>query len=223
MSEWYDRLKEVREKHGFNQGDFGRKIDKDASAISRYEIGKVKGLSKTLIKELSKVLPPEDVEYIAGEIMFDSVDSGCESILEYEKVDMIKAGIVDTTASAGSSNHVEGIDVFTSGRTLSIDPTFFKTMPTAPLHAIQVDGYSMVPMLLPDSWVIFRDTNVYEGDGLYVLNFRNVLMVKLISVDPMTGHLKIKSINPDYESWEYDPENDQSVLRIFGKVLRCVI
>ena len=95
--------------------------------------------------------------------------------------------------------------------------------PGSRLRAVQADGYSMVPMLYPDSWVIFEESEVWSGDGLYVLIFRNVLMVKLVEADPATGALSIRSINPDYESWADDPTQDQSTMRIVGRVLRCVV
>lgn len=249
MSEWYDRLKEIREKYGLNQSDLGRMIEKDATAINRYEAGKIKNLSKALSRQLAEVFSIEEAAYIAtgnkevaftmhyventggqnvnqnvGDVTFGDyhADVVKEKTPKYGS-NLLQAQIVDAKASAGGGNHVESIDLFTSGRTLSIDTTFFKVRPTGPLHAMQVDGYSMIPMLLPDSWVIFHDAETYEGDGLYVLNFRNVLMIKLIEVDPASGRLRIKSVNKDYDSWEYDPDDDQSVLRIFGKVIRCVI
>lgn len=41
------------------------------------------------------------------------------------------------------------------------------------IKAIRVDGYSMVPMLLPDSWVIFEERSEFKGDGLYIINYAN--------------------------------------------------
>ncbi len=124
------------------------------------------------------------------------------------------------TASAGGGNHVEGIDSFEEDGVLVIDRDTLRVN-YKNLRAMRVEGHSMVPVLLPDSWVIFDDTDHYVGDGLYVINFRNILMVKMLQVDS-EGRLKIVSANKEYESFTIDMD-DQSVFKIFGKVRRCII
>lgn len=125
-------------------------------------------------------------------------------------------------ASAGDGNHLEGIDSFDASSTINIDKMLFNGRPSENLRAIQVDGYSMAPMLMPDSWVIFELERDYEGDGLYILNWRNVLMVKQIQLDMANGQLKIISTNKDYDSYDVNPD-DQSVFKIIGKVIRAII
>ena len=89
------------------------------------------------------------------------------------------------------------------------------------MRIIQVDGYSMIPLLLPDSWVIFEESDVWRGDGLYVLNYDNELMVKLLQKLP-NGNLEIISANKDYKSFVIERDT-QSVVRIVGKVLRSIL
>lgn len=124
-------------------------------------------------------------------------------------------------ASAGSGNHLESIDKFEVVETMTISRSLLKTQPNGTLRLIGVDGYSMVPMLYPDSLVLFDEHPEWRGDGLYILNWRNELMVKILQIDPH-GKLHIKSANKDYESWIVDPD-DQSVFSIVGKVLRIII
>lgn len=124
-------------------------------------------------------------------------------------------------ASAGSGNHLESIDKFEVVETMTISRSLLKTQPNGTLRLIGVDGYSMVPMLYPDSLVLFDEHPEWRGDGLYILNWRNELMVKILQIDPH-GKLHIKSANKDYDSWVIDPE-DQSVFHIVGKVLRIII
>lgn len=64
MSYWYTRMAEIREKHGMQQTDLARAIDRDASSISRYEAGKVKTLSRSLKKDLLGIFSNEEVSYI---------------------------------------------------------------------------------------------------------------------------------------------------------------
>ncbi|EAK4864423.1 transcriptional regulator, partial [Campylobacter coli] len=80
-----------------------------------------------------------------------------------------------------------------------------------------------IPMLLPDSWVIFEEIHEYQGDGLYILNFDNQLMVKLLQLDPISKVLDIISVNKDYKSYSLDLKDSQVEIIIQGKVLRSII
>jgi len=123
---------------------------------------------------------------------------------------------------AGGGVNVESIDSVEKVGELILDLAVFKTTPPTALFAMQVDGYSMIPLLFPDSWVVF-DSSIkeYIGEGLYVLNFRNTLMVKLLQINE-NGHLRIISTNKDYESYTTSLD-DQSTFRIFGKVSRSIV
>jgi phage repressor protein C with HTH and peptisase S24 domain/DNA-binding XRE family transcriptional regulator len=291
--EWYERLREIREKHGMSQAEFGRAIGKDATQVSRYERGVVKKFPNALYKLLMGIFPEEEIDYIEhGENSTNSRSiegildrlrklSGtyndremCEILgIEYGTLDNWKAidripdkrlkeiadkfgvstewiytgkgnadiaheelraygsdddmneirvPLLDVKASAGEGNHVDSVDAFGVSRKISMDMSLFPGGADG-VSAIQVDGYSMVPVLLPDSYVFFRDTKSWSGDGLYVLVFRGVLMVKQVEADPKSGNLWVKSANADYESWEYDPTEDQSTMRIVGRVIRVMM
>ena len=132
--------------------------------------------------------------------------------------------IISIKAGAGSSGtNLDAIDIVEDSKSLKISKTLFKTPPKGTIRAMQVDGYSMIPMLYPDSWILFDESSEYKGDGLYVINWNNILMVKLLQVDLKNGKLKIISKNPDYESWEVDFDEEQRVFSIVGKVVRCVV
>ncbi|EPB0291980.1 S24 family peptidase [Campylobacter jejuni] len=72
-------------------------------------------------------------------------------------------------------------------------------------------------------WVVFEETHKYQGDGLYILNFDNQLMVKLLQLDPISKVLDIISVNKDYKSYSLDLKDSQVELIIQGKVLRFII
>jgi len=44
-----------------------------------------------------------------------------------------------------------------------------------------------------------------------------------VEADLEKGGLRIRSANPDYESWDYDPTEDQSSFRIVGRVRRVMM
>ena len=124
------------------------------------------------------------------------------------------------TASCGSGANLECIDSFETEGEIIIDIDTLRVK-NGNLKALHVEGFSMVPVLYPNSWVIFNEHGIYEGEGLYVLNFRNILMVKLLQVNE-TGRLRIISTNKDYESYTIDLE-DQSNFKIIGKVVRTIM
>jgi phage repressor protein C with HTH and peptisase S24 domain len=138
-------------------------------------------------------------------------------------VDVLNIPIISHLASAGTKTDIEGIETFDTIDIMPISPLYFKTPQKAEnLRITKVDGHSMTPMLYPDTHLIFDITQTeYIGDGLYIINFRNILMVKLLQITTK-GVLRIISTNKDYESYEVDID-DQSVLRIVGKVVKIII
>ncbi|HIC3266087.1 TPA: hypothetical protein ACW4U5_001781 [Campylobacter jejuni] len=58
---------------------------------------------------------------------------------------------------------------------------------------------------------------------MYILNFDNQLMVKLLQLDPISKVLDIISVNKDYTSYSLDLKDSQVELIIQGKVLRFII
>lgn len=125
-------------------------------------------------------------------------------------------------ASAGTSSDIQDIEVSDSTEKMFVPSTLFKTkVNSTNIRILKVDGYSMTPMLYPDSWVIIDLCDTFTQDGLYVINYQNILMVKLLQILP-NGNLYIKSTNKDYDSYEIK-EDTQLVFNIIGKVLRCII
>lgn len=123
---------------------------------------------------------------------------------------------------AGTSVDITDIDVIDEDDRFFVPFAFFKTlMKNEKLRMAQVDGYSMVPMLHPDDWVIFEKTKEFRGDGLYIIMYNDNLMVKILQKTPR-GNLYIKSTNKDYESFELDGDT-QNCCYIIGKVVKCII
>ena len=88
------------------------------------------------------------------------------------------------------------------------------------LRAVLVKGNSMQPRLNSGDWVIIDISSKFNGDDLYVINFRNIFMVKMLQIKP-NGNLFIKSLNPTFESFEITKEN-QEIFDIVGKVIKTI-
>lgn len=125
-------------------------------------------------------------------------------------------------ASAGGGNELEGVRSYQTGELMPIAKAFFKVPPGKNLGSMEVEGESMTPMLRSGDWVIFREDGAFAGDGLYVVNFSNQLMAKILQLTPR-GMLKIVSVNPNFQSYEIDLNETQEHFKIVGKVIKSIV
>ena len=125
-------------------------------------------------------------------------------------------------ASAGGGNELEGVRSYQTGELMPIAKAFFKVPPGKNLNSMEVEGESMMPMLRSGDWVIFREDGEFTGDGLYVVNFSDQLMAKILQLTPR-GMLKIVSANPNFQSYEIDLNETQEHFKIVGKVVKSIV
>ncbi len=222
------RIKEVREKKGMSQKELADKIGVSEKTLRRYEkgtnisVGTLKKIADACDVSFYELAGTKPLNKIVGPKIKKIASQGNMSINKITGNNSIEVEVLSIRPGAGQGTELEAVDLFDTGERIVIDRSLLKTTPKGRLRAMQVDGYSMVPMLFPDSWVIIDESNEFRGDGLYVINVDNVLMVKLIEKNLSTGSLWVKSINPDYDSWEIK-NDDQRVFDIYGKVVRCII
>lgn len=124
--------------------------------------------------------------------------------------------------SAGGGNELEGVRSYQTGELMPIAKAFFKVPPGKNLNSMEVEGESMMPMLRSGDWVIFREDGEFTGDGLYVVNFSDQLMAKILQLTPR-GMLKIVSVNPNFQSYEIDLNETQEHFKIVGKVVKSIV
>lgn len=214
-----ERLKKAREHLGLTQKELGEKLGFQWHKIKDIESGKLK-LTPEIAENIDNFYSIDGWWLLTGKGKMLLKEKGSAPV-QTSTNDTYQIKRLTCKVSAGAGNHVESIDEFETGEIIEISKLLFRTTPSSKLRAIQVDGYSMVPMLFPDSWVVFENGGEYRGEGLYVINRDNELMVKLLQIDPY-GKMSIKSVNPSYESWVIDLES-QIVFNIVGKVVRTVI
>ncbi|EAI8624652.1 LexA family transcriptional regulator [Campylobacter lari] len=205
-------FKQIREKLGLTQEQLGSELNLTRQQIINIEKGKTP-ISKKYFDNISK---------LSKKFYIDKEKNTQTKDINKQEINFYSIPKLNISASAGGGNELIGLEEYETGEMLELSKAFFKTIPKN-LKAIKVDGYSMVPMLLPDSWVVFEETHEYQGDGLYILNFDNQLMVKLLQLNPISKILDIISVNKDYKSYSIDLKDSQIELIIQGKVLRSII
>ncbi|EAL5903158.1 LexA family transcriptional regulator [Campylobacter lari] len=205
-------FKQIREKLGLTQEQLGSELNLTRQQIINIEKGKTP-ISKKYFDNISK---------LSKKFYIDKEKNTQTKDINKQEINFYSIPKLNISASASGGNELIGLEEYETGEMLELSKAFFKTTPKN-LKAIKVDGYSMVPMLLPDSWVVFEETHEYQGDGLYILNFDNQLMVKLLQLNPISKILDIISVNKDYKSYSIDLKDSQIELIIQGKVLRSII
>ncbi|MGP1561610.1 MAG: XRE family transcriptional regulator [Helicobacteraceae bacterium] len=205
------KIREIRESNGISQKDFAKMFGVSYGTLQSYEYNKTNP-DFVFVEKLSN--------HFNIDISFFLNDNMARNIKKATSKDYYTIPRLDVKASAGGGAEIVPLEEYETGQTLNIDKHFFKTPPSKNIKVMQVDGYSMIPMLLPDSWVIFEECNQWRGDGLYIINYNNQLMVKLLQLTPKKI-LEIISANKEYKSYSVDP--DQETVLIVGKVIRAII
>ena len=240
------RMKQYRELYGWTQDDLANASGLSLSSIKKYEANISENFTFDNLKKISAAFNVTPSDFINDELsvdlsvnkpkkdvrqstnLSDNMSPNASNLKKTEEADQVSYDQIlirklSSAVGAGESVDINGVEVYDTDILVPFSQMLFKVRPKKAdrIRCMQVDGYSMVPMLFPDSWVIADVTAKFEGDGLYIINYCDNFMVKLLQKSP-DGTLHIKSVNKDYESYDIGPDDDAQVY-IVGKVLRCVI
>jgi len=145
----------------------------------------------------------------------ESAQSKNENVLSIKLYDM--------SVSAGVGFDVDSIHEMQFTQ-LAIDRSIIPShILSSDLVAMKVDGKSMIPTILPNEIVIYKeDMGRYSGDALYIVNFGGMLMVKRIQFNPENGKFDIIADNKEFKSYCVDIKDDQTTFIIIGKVIATI-
>jgi hypothetical protein len=104
---------------------------------------------------------------------------------------------------------------------IGFDPAWLNRLTAAgpdELNLVQVEGDSMAPTLLPgdDILVDRSDGEARVRDGIYVLRMEDNLLVKRLTLHPVTRRVTVQSDNPSYADW---PDLALSDINLIGRVI----
>mgnify|MGYP000867583562 CR=1 FL=1 len=237
------KIRFFREERNLTQQELANLAGVSDKTIQRYEKSNDENLTTNVIKKIAKGLnldidaltqqgiklgvsqsvPLSTLQFKKEVSLNTKILSPNTSKLKETETDQIFIRKLSSSVGAGESVDINGIEIYDTDVLIPFSRMLFKVCPknTSRIRCMPVEGYSMVPMLYPDSWVIADVTAKFEGDGLYIVNYCDHFMVKLLQKSP-DGVLHIKSVNKEYDSYEIGPDSDLQVY-IVGKVLRCVI
>ncbi|WP_367418662.1 XRE family transcriptional regulator [Snodgrassella alvi] len=215
-----ERLKKARLEKGISQKELAARIGRNQSAIGALESGRNK--ESTNIATIARVLDVDPVwlETGVGDMKNKKVNS---SDLNTNSTTATKGYIhfkqLNVKAAAGSGkfnesgqNEVRIIEVSENWARKNIGNNF------KDISIITASGDSMAPTF-EDGDLLFVNTSVkyHKGDGVYVIDTPNGLIVKRIQTT-INGDLKIISDNKNYDP-EIIPCCDLETVHICGKVV----
>ena len=226
-----EKIRNLRSQKGWTQGDLAKFSGVSLGSIKRYEtdsgnitysnLQKIANALNVKVENLSLSMSPSPVSKLSPSSLLVQNNAKI-SDLSFTDDNAVFITALNSKVGAGESIDINGTQVCDTPTKMPFSLTLFKTPPCVKnLRCMQVSGYSMIPTLYPDSWVIFELGCEFLGDGLYVINFGDSLMVKLVQRSP-NGALDIISTNKEYKSYRIDA-GDETSIKIIGKVLRCII
>ena len=232
------KIKALRESKDLTQQDLSNLSGVSISSIKKVEADINNNITLGVLSKISSALGVESSYFLGENPMTKIIAAANEpmrtinKIMKFDKKNKDEQNddadlyfIRKTTsvkASAGGGNELEGVRSYQTGELMPIAKAFFKVPPGKNLNSMEVDGESMTPMLRSGDWVIFREDGAFTGDGLYVVNFSDQLMVKILQLTPR-GMLKIVSVNPNFQSYEIDLNETQEHFKIVGKVVKSIV
>lgn len=220
MENFGKRALEIRKYHNYTQDEFAHVIGvNNKQTISNVEKGKQKKYTDEEINRIVDKFRVSKAWLLLGEgSMFEPIRTK-EHSSTIEPTKFFNVPIISAKASGSPVGEIH-YDVVTKGE-LSIAKMLFRTVPNVDdIQAIEVIGNSMSPRINPGDYVIIDKADSFNQDGVYVLQFDSMLLVKRLQVT--TRGIKIISDNRSYDDDMYDPEDDQRMMHIIGKVILVI-
>ena len=202
------RLKDILDNDFPNRESAAIVVGKDKDMISRYASGKSVPPFDAIIK-IAK-FANVSLDWLAfgrGE-KYEKNNSSLSS-------DVKKLKVYDITVSAGSGCFVDDEYVHS---TIILSKEFLDIYGLSDHYVgVFISGDSMMPKLMTsDTAIIDTDVTTLENDDIYVFSYENHCYIK--QLQKMGREIRVKSLNPNYESWTIVPEVEGDKFKIIGKL-----
>ena len=208
-----NRLKTVRDKLGLTRTAMSKDIGIKDYKIKDIENGRNK-LTHDILVKISKKYSINTQWLLTGEGSMFLDDQPKTEIITQEQNNTYTIKQLSITAQAGKAGEFFELD---ETNNFHLDKSLFKIAPNlGHLRAVKVTGDSMQPTLFEgDTLIVDISTKDYQN-GIYVLNFNNMLIVKRLQFY-LNGEIDIISDNPKYNIERYNPHESQEQIKIIGK------
>ena len=193
------RLRQIREELNQTQSSFAEQLGV-GSTTTEYERGRTKLTGKLVLRLLSdyninplwlygeseqKYLDPRSKEVSPSVVTVDS--DGFDNIL-----------MVNEKAAAGYTGNLDNNDFFERLPSFSFPIPEYRN---ATFRCFQVEGYSMVPTILPSEWIITKaveDLNQIKDNKIYVVVDNEGIRIKQVRNEQHMRSITLISLNEEY-------------------------
>ena len=209
-------MKEIMNSHKISQVELAESMDIMQQTVNAwFARGSVpKGRYDSVISHINELASRDEVKLVTAPHIKPFVKNS-------DNIDSIK--LYDMRACAGTGFNIDSVEEMPFSN-LNIDRSILPShIMSSDVVAMRIDGKSMIPTILPDEIVIYKEEiGKYSGDALYIVNYGGMLMVKRIQFNPELGKFDIISDNPQFKSYSVDLTDDQTTLSIIGKIIATI-
>ncbi|MFP1762059.1 S24 family peptidase [Lonsdalea quercina] len=219
------RIADLLAEKSWSQSDLARKLSITPQAVQGWVSGKTmpRGIHLQKLSQVSDYpahwfFMPRDaaadtVVYPATPLAAQLPAKRGES--QRYRVDMLPIQVSAGHGAVSSSEFVETVKAieYTHEQARQL----FGGKPASAIKMVTVKGDSMAPTIEPGD-MIFVDVSVdtFDGDGIYVFVFGNMLYVKRLQM--LKHRLLVLSDNAKYQSWHIE-DGEQDEFHVIAKVL----
>lgn len=202
------RLKDVLDNDFPNREAAAIAAGKDKDMISRYVSGKSEPSFDTIIK----------IARFAN-ISLDWLAFGRGNKYKKDNISLVsdykEIKVYDISVSAGAGCFVDDELV---NSTIVLPRKFLDIYGLSGNYVgVSIAGDSMIPKLCTsDTAIIDIDVTSIEDDDIYVFSYENHCYIK--QLQKMGREIRVKSLNPNYESWTIVPAEEGDKFKVVGKL-----
>lgn len=192
------RFKQVREELGFTQQAFAQKLGISTTADIERARTKISGHIVMQLLRDHQINPLWLFGHSAQKYVTASGRDTLPQTITVDNVGQENILLVNEKAAAGYADNLNNVSYYESLPAFSVPLPDYRN---ATFRGFQVEGYSMVPALSPDEWVIAKAvtnlTDIKSGQ-IYVIVENESLRVKRVIPNHAEQQLTLVSVNPDY-------------------------
>ena len=190
-----DNIGEILVKLDIPRGTYDTWVNRSDIPMRRLrDISDKVGISPSVLLDRDKDHPLKDIfdKIDKSTVSYDLVASNAQYL---SRSSFVYAPVISAKASAGTGSVHYDVEVVGQ---LMIDRMMFKIIPNLKdIRAIEVMGDSMYPTLKENDYVIIEENEQFSGEGIYVLQFDSMLLVKRLQAT--SRGIKVISDNRNYQ------------------------
>ena len=218
------RLRAIREELNETQSSFAQKLGV-GSTTTEYERGRTKLSGELVLRLLSDYnINPL---WLYGESEQKHLDPNAQAVsptvvtVDNEGFENIL--MVNDKAAAGYAGNLDNQDFHKQLPAFSFPISEYRN---ATFRCFQVEGYSMVPTILPEEWVITKaveNLNQIKDGNIYVIVDGEGIRIKQVRNEPKLQSLTLISLNKDYKAERLDYDDVQEVWEFHSKLTKELV